>query len=102
MEDLTLRSHSPTKTGLPPRPSPDLTVLFSCPDATVSHQVAGLMVTVSCSWVHLVHDLTEGWVLGAFFCRLNSFAQGEYCVLIESEEPRTLNSLVGADKCQRT
>ena len=34
------------------------------------------MVTVSCSWVHLVHDLTEGWVLGAFFCRVNSFTQG--------------------------
>ena len=36
-----------------------------------------LMVTLSCTWVHLVDNITEGWVLGAFFCRFNSFAQGE-------------------------
>ena len=28
-------------------------------------------------WVHLVDDLTEGWVLGAFFCVFNTFAQGQ-------------------------
>ena len=39
--------------------------------------VADLMVAGSCSWVHLTHDLTEGWVLGAFFCKFNSFAQGK-------------------------
>ena len=43
----------------------------------VNLAVADLMVTFSCTWVHLVHDLTEGWVLGALFCKFNSFAQGE-------------------------
>ncbi|XP_014790986.1 neuropeptide FF receptor 2 [Octopus bimaculoides] len=41
----------------------------------VNLAVADLLVTVCCSWVHLVDDLTEGWVLGAFFCKVNSFAQ---------------------------
>jgi hypothetical protein len=36
-----------------------------------------LMVTLSCTWVHLVDNITEGWILGAFFCKFNSFAQGE-------------------------
>lgn len=43
----------------------------------VNLAVSDLMVTCSCTWVHLVDDLTEGWVLGAFFCKFNSFAQGE-------------------------
>ena len=42
----------------------------------VNLAVSDIMVTSSCTWVHLVDDLTEGWVLGAFFCKLNSFAQG--------------------------
>ncbi len=42
----------------------------------VNLAVADLLVAVSCSWVHLVDDLTNGWVLGAFFCRFNTFAQG--------------------------
>ena len=29
------------------------------------------------TWVHLVKQLSEGWVLGAFFCAFNSFAQGQ-------------------------
>lgn len=41
----------------------------------VNLAVADLLVTLCCSWVHLVDDLTEGWVLGAFFCKINSFAQ---------------------------
>nr|AKQ63065.1 orphan G-protein coupled receptor 59 [Platynereis dumerilii] len=41
----------------------------------VNLAVSDLMVTLSCTWVHLVDDLTEGWVLGAFFCKFNSFAQ---------------------------
>ncbi len=45
----------------------------------VNLAVSDLMVTSSCTWVHLVDDLTEGWVLGAFFCKFNSFAQGELC-----------------------
>ena len=43
----------------------------------VNLAVSDLMVTCSCTWVHLVDDLTEGWVLGAFFCKFNSFAQGK-------------------------
>ena len=43
----------------------------------VNLAVSDLMVTCSCMWVHLVDDITEGWVLGAFFCRFNSFAQGK-------------------------
>ncbi|XP_048763744.2 QRFP-like peptide receptor isoform X2 [Ostrea edulis] len=41
----------------------------------VNLAVSDLVVSLSCSWVHLVDDLTEGWVLGAFFCSFNSFAQ---------------------------
>ena len=44
----------------------------------VNLAISDLLVTLSCSWVHLVGDLTTGWVLGTFFCKLNSFAQGMY------------------------
>ena len=44
----------------------------------VNLAVSDLMVTLTCTWVHLVDDLTENWVLGAFFCKFDSFAQGEY------------------------
>ena len=43
----------------------------------VNLAVSDLMVTSSCTWVHLVDNLTENWVLGAFFCKFNSFAQGK-------------------------
>jgi len=36
-----------------------------------------VIVTSLCTWVHLVGDLTHDWLLGAFFCKLNSFVQGE-------------------------
>ena len=42
----------------------------------VNLAVSDLMVTLSCTWVTVVDDLTEGWILGGFFCRVNSFAQG--------------------------
>lgn len=42
----------------------------------VNLAVSDILVTSMCTWVHLVHDVTEGWVLGAFFCKINSFAQG--------------------------
>ena len=44
----------------------------------VNLAVSDLMVTCFCSWVHLVDSLSEGWVLGAFFCKVNSFSQGSY------------------------
>ena len=42
----------------------------------VNLAVSDLMVTLFCTWVHLVNDLTDNWVLGAFFCKFNSFSQG--------------------------
>lgn len=42
----------------------------------VNLAVADLLVTVCCMWVTLIDDVTEGWVLGAFFCRINTFMQG--------------------------
>ena len=46
----------------------------------VNLAASDLLVTLSCSWVHLVSSLNEDWVLGSFFCRFNSFAQGK-CLL---------------------
>ena len=48
--------------------------------------VCDLLVTLMCMWVHLVDDVTDGWQLGAFFCRFNSFSQGLFrrgdCVVL--------------------
>lgn len=41
----------------------------------VNLAVADLLVTLSCYWVGTVADLTDGWILGAFFCKFNAFAQ---------------------------
>ncbi|XP_063445832.1 tachykinin-like peptides receptor 99D [Mytilus trossulus] len=41
----------------------------------VNLAVADLLVTVCCMWVSLVDDVSEGWVLGAFFCKINTFTQ---------------------------
>lgn len=46
----------------------------------VNLAVADLLVTAFCTWVHLVDNLTEGWVLGTFFCKMNTFAQGKYAM----------------------
>ena len=43
----------------------------------VNLAVSDLMISASCQWVHLTDDLTEGWMLGAFFCKFNSFVQGK-------------------------
>ena len=45
--------------------------------------VADLMVALSCTWVHVVDDVTEGWSLGAFFCRINSFAHGKITYFVQ-------------------
>lgn len=44
----------------------------------VNLAVSDLMVIAWCCWVYLVDDLSEGWILGNFFCKFNSFAQGMY------------------------
>ncbi|CAH1793439.1 unnamed protein product [Owenia fusiformis] len=41
----------------------------------VNLAISDILVTLCCTWVHLVDDLSEGWVLGAFFCKINTFAQ---------------------------
>ncbi|XP_062604246.1 substance-P receptor-like isoform X2 [Saccostrea cucullata] len=41
----------------------------------VNLAVADLMVTLTCTWVTVVDNLTEGWTLGAFFCKLNTFTK---------------------------
>lgn len=41
----------------------------------VNLAISDELVTVCCSWVHIVNNLTEGWILGDFFCKVNSFAQ---------------------------
>ncbi|XP_074649244.1 QRFP-like peptide receptor isoform X2 [Tubulanus polymorphus] len=41
----------------------------------VNLAVADLLITLCCTWVKLVDDLTPIWGLGSFFCRFNSFAQ---------------------------
>lgn len=43
----------------------------------VNLAASDLLVTLSCTWVNLVSDLSEGWILGSFFCKVNSFAQGK-------------------------
>ncbi len=47
----------------------------------VNLAIADLLVTVSCTWVHLVDDVTEGWVLGEFFCKFNSCSHGKIYLL---------------------
>ena len=44
----------------------------------VNLAVADLMVTLTCTWVTLVDNLTEGWILGAIFCKLNTFTKGNF------------------------
>ncbi|KAH3818311.1 hypothetical protein DPMN_119915 [Dreissena polymorpha] len=40
--------------------------------------VADLLVTIFCTWVHLVNNLNNNnWVLGRFFCKFNTFSQGK-------------------------
>ena len=43
----------------------------------VNLAVSDLLVTCSCSWVTVAADLTDQWILGSFFCKFNSFAQGK-------------------------
>jgi hypothetical protein len=47
----------------------------------VNLAASDLLVTLSCTWVNLVNDLSEGWILGSFFCKVNSFAQGKSFLL---------------------
>jgi hypothetical protein len=37
--------------------------------------ICDLMIVLWCSWVHMVNSLSENWIMGAFFCRFNTFVQ---------------------------
>ena len=39
--------------------------------------LSDILVTCTSTWVHLLDDLMAKWLLGAVFCRLNVFMQGE-------------------------
>ena len=40
--------------------------------------VADILVPLSCMWLHLVNDFYPSkWILGSFFCRINTFSQGK-------------------------
>ena len=44
----------------------------------VNLAVADILVTLFCTWVHLVNNLNDdNWVLGSFFCKFNTFSQGK-------------------------
>jgi len=48
----------------------------------VNLAVADILVTVFCTWVHLVNNLnSNNWVLGRFFCKFNTFSQGTEMIL---------------------
>lgn len=40
--------------------------------------IADLLVACFPIWIHLVDDVTEGWVVGAYFCKFNPFIQSKY------------------------
>lgn len=37
-----------------------------------------LMIVMWCSWVHLINSISQNWIFGAFFCKLNTYIQGRY------------------------
>lgn len=40
--------------------------------------VADILVPMTCMWLHLINDFYNAqWILGSFFCRINTFAQGK-------------------------
>lgn len=41
--------------------------------------VADILVPSTCMWLHLINDFYPSkWILGTFFCRINTFSQGNY------------------------
>lgn len=39
--------------------------------------ISDLLVGLFAIWIHLVDDLTQGWVLGSFLCKFNPFMQSK-------------------------
>ena len=45
----------------------------------VNLAIADVLIALCCMWPHLVNDLTKpAFVLGAFMCKFNAFAQSKY------------------------
>jgi hypothetical protein len=40
--------------------------------------ICDLMITVWCSWVHLINTISHNWQMGAFFCSFNTYIQGNF------------------------
>jgi hypothetical protein len=38
--------------------------------------VCDLMIVIWCSWVHLINTISHNWIMGAFFCKFNTYIQG--------------------------
>ncbi|KAH8033563.1 hypothetical protein HPB51_013893 [Rhipicephalus microplus] len=43
--------------------------------------VADAIISMFCMWVYLVKNLSDWYVLGAFMCRIEGFAQSKYILL---------------------
>lgn len=53
---------------------------------------ADLLVACFPIWIHIVDDVTEGWVVGEYFCKFNPFIQSKY-IFVRSDVLRTIVSL---------
>ena len=45
--------------------------------------VSDLISTMFALWVHPVDDVTQGWVLGPFVCKINTFISSKYLSLFD-------------------
>ena len=36
-----------------------------------------LMIVIWCSWVHMINSVSDNWLMGAFFCRFNTYVQSK-------------------------
>lgn len=50
---------------------------------------ADLLVACFPIWIHIVDDVTEGWVVGEYFCKFNPFIQSKY-IFVGSDVLRTI------------
>ena len=46
----------------------------------VNLAIADLLVACFPMWSYVTTDVTDGYILGAFFCKFNAFVQSEYIV----------------------
>lgn len=42
--------------------------------------ISDMLVGLFAMWIHLVDDLTQGWVLGSFLCKFNPFLQSKLLI----------------------